>query len=55
MITRKRPTLGAGKSQHSNMAILYAMANGKNGGLERKKEAKKKGDLLSMLLVSTLS
>ena len=28
MITRKRPTLGAGKGQHSNMAILYAMANG---------------------------
>ena len=30
MITRKRPTLGAGKSQHNNMAILYAMANGEN-------------------------
>ena len=28
MITRKRPTLGAGKGQSNNMAILYAMANG---------------------------
>ncbi len=27
MITRKKP-LGAVKGQHSNMAILYAMANG---------------------------
>ena len=31
MITRRRPTLGAGKGQHSNMAILYAMANGESG------------------------
>ena len=30
MITRRRPTLGAGKGQHSNMAILYAMANGES-------------------------
>ena len=28
IVTRRRPTLGAGKGQHSNMAILYAMANG---------------------------